>query len=86
MASESIYIYSILAFVAIEYALWAYMQHRPDVIYLMGLPDNKASQAAHEQFKAHLKYSMAYRKIESRLKGPGILRLGHDLGVDAKMT
>ncbi len=51
----------------IEFTLWAYMQHRPDVIYLTGLPDDKTTQAAHEKFCAHMKYSMAYRKIESRL-------------------
>lgn len=66
----------------VEYAFWAYMQHRPDVIYLTGLPDDKTSQAAHQQFRAHLKYSMAYRKIESRLiKKPEIPGLSRDLGV-----
>lgn len=50
-----------------EFTFWAYMQHRPDVIYLTGLPDNVYSQAAHSEFNAKLKYSMAYRKIESRL-------------------
>ncbi len=43
------------------------MQHRPDVIYLTGLPDNIYTQPAHQKFNAHLKYEMAYRKIESRL-------------------
>lgn len=51
----------------VEFTFWGYLQHRPDVIYLMGLPDNVASQAAHESFNAFLKHESAYRKIEPRL-------------------
>lgn len=57
----------------IEFTFWAYMQHRPDVIYLTGLPDNIYTQAAHQKFNARLKYEMAYRKIESRLLKPAIV-------------
>lgn len=62
-----------------EYTFWAYMQHRPDVIYLTGLPDSVCTQAAHQSFNAHLKHAVAYRKIESRLiKKPGNLTLKRD--------
>jgi len=66
----------------IEFTFWAYMQHRPDVIYLTGLPDDKTTQPAHEHFRAHLQYSMAFRKIESRLeKRPGGHGSSRDLGI-----
>ncbi len=54
----------------VEFTFWGYMQHRPDVIYLMGLPDSVSSQAAHESFNAFLKHESAYRKIEPRLLKP----------------
>ena len=64
----------------VEFAFWGYLQHRPDVIYLMGLPDNVASQAAHESFNAYLKHESAYRKIEPRLLKASIQRRsGHSL-------
>ena len=66
----------------VEFAFWGYMQHRPDIIYLMGLPDNVASQAAHESFNAFLKHASAYRKIEPRLlKSPTQHRPGSGLDI-----
>lgn len=49
-----------------EYVFWAYMQHRPDVVFLTGLPDKRSTQPCHDLFSEDERLQSALDQIQHR--------------------
>ncbi|MBK8203645.1 MAG: hypothetical protein IPK68_15415 [Bdellovibrionales bacterium] len=56
-----------------EYIFWAYMQHRPDVVFLTGLPDKKSTQPCHDLFSEDERIQSSLHLIQHRFLNHEIL-------------
>jgi hypothetical protein len=56
-----------------EYVFWAYMQYRPDVVFLTGLPDKKSTQPCHDLFSEQMRLMSSLQLIQHRFLNHKIL-------------
>jgi len=56
-----------------QYIFYGYLQHRSDVVYLTGVPDQVSTQPHHDKFEAWDSYNRAYAKVKPILNLPPVL-------------